>query len=130
MSSPTQANERLDAAPGSAFDAEIERLQAARKSWHESMKLPMAHADLERELTIAQWQRSQTGDDLADCIREVIRFLKPQKQSVLDALLWESVHRLSGKKTRKMEMDRRIEQLMQNETSAGTGASGPRLPGQ
>jgi hypothetical protein len=126
MSSPTQAKERLDAAPGSAFEADIERLQAARKSWHESMKLPMAHEDLEREMTIAQWQRSQTGDDLAECIREVIRFLKPQKQSVLDALLWESVHRLSGKKTRKMEMDRRIEQLMQNVKMQTTPESTPK----
>jgi hypothetical protein len=97
----------------SAFDDAIARIYEARKLWHEQGKLSVFSADMERSLALAQWQRSQTGDDLAEWIRELIEFLRPADQSQIALVLWEVFHRIKGTPHRKMKMDRAVEKLMQ-----------------
>jgi hypothetical protein len=111
----------VSAATGSPFDAEIARLQAARDKWYERGKLGCSSAELERSLTLAQWQRSQTGTDLAEWIRELIKFLNPPHESQIDLVLWEVFHRLRGKPARKKRMDVEVEELMENTDSATAG---------
>lgn len=94
-----------------AFDAEIQRLYVARQLWHKQSGLEMVHLDVEKALVLAQWQRSQEGDDLAFCIRQVLEFLNPDRGSQLRLLLSECSHRLKGTGHRKTKMDLAIEAL-------------------